>query len=48
MLNAGHGTVLVEVSPTAKSLDTLAGPLTVHGGGATQLVIDDQNANMTA
>ena len=45
VLNAGAGTVLVDVSPTAKNLDTLAGPLAVHGGGATQLVFDDQNAN---
>ena len=48
-VNAGSGNTLVEVSPTAEDLDALAGALTVHGGGATHLVIDDQNnlANKT-
>jgi hypothetical protein len=42
-VNAGSDNTLVDVSPTAKNLDGLGGVLTVHGGGATQLVIDDQN-----
>ena len=46
-VNAGSGNRQVTVSPTAESLDTVAGPLTVDGGGATQLVIDDQKANTT-
>ena len=46
-VNAGPGNTLVDVSPSAENLDALAGALTVHGGGATQLVIDDQNANLT-
>ncbi len=47
VINAGAGNVLVNVSPTAMNLDGLAGALTVNGGGATQLVIDDQDANLT-
>ena len=46
-VNAGAGNQQVTVSPTAESLDTIAGPLTVKGGGHTQLIIDDQKANET-
>ncbi len=42
-VNAGSGNALVDVSPTAANLDTLVGPLTVHGGSGTTLLIDDQN-----
>ena len=45
-VNAGSGNTLVAVSPTAENLDALTGALTVHGGGATHLVVDDQNANL--
>jgi Ca2+-binding RTX toxin-like protein len=41
-VNAGAGTLLVGVSSLAGNLDNLPAPLTVHGGGNTPLVVDDQ------
>ena len=46
-VSAGAGNQQVTVSPSAESLDTIAGLLAINGGGATQLVIDDQKANTT-
>jgi hypothetical protein len=47
-VNAGAGNVAVEVSAEAENLDNLPAPLTVHGDGNDQLIVDDRkNPNPT-
>jgi hypothetical protein len=42
-VNAGAGTLLIDISAQAENLDNIGDVLTIHGNGTVPLIINDQN-----